>query len=89
MYVSVVQNMFDALKRDHHLKHTGRQQLGNFLKVRTKPQPQLALPHCFAWCFSPCCFVCRQKLKLNKQPLPDLLICLEDHMVYTSIPLRL
>ncbi|KAA6417087.1 MAG: putative DNA primase large subunit-like [Trebouxia sp. A1-2] len=25
-------NMFDALKRDHHLKHTGRQQLGNFLK---------------------------------------------------------
>lgn len=25
-------NMFDGLKRDHHLKHTGRQQLGNFLK---------------------------------------------------------
>ena len=25
--------MFDGLKRDHHLKHTGRQQLGNFLKV--------------------------------------------------------
>lgn len=27
------QNMFEGLKRDHHLKHTGRQQLGNFLKV--------------------------------------------------------
>ncbi|KAL3134829.1 hypothetical protein ABBQ32_007800 [Trebouxia sp. C0010 RCD-2024] len=25
-------NMFEGLKRDHHLKHTGRQQLGNFLK---------------------------------------------------------
>lgn len=31
--VCILQNMFDGLKRDHHLKHTGRQQLGNFLKV--------------------------------------------------------
>ena len=32
-----MQNMFDGLKREHHLKHTGRLQLGNFLKV--------SLPH--------------------------------------------
>ena len=33
VFVCCLQNMFDGLKRDHHLKHTGRQQLGNFLKV--------------------------------------------------------
>ena len=28
-----MQNMYDALRQDHHLKHFGRLQLRNFLKV--------------------------------------------------------